>query len=167
MKKVLAAIGAAVVAGTIWFASTFGPAAAQSDGYREDVRATSCTTDAEGYCTVEHKVPGIPDEILVTPRIPRGQKAYFLSVVTGSYTEDGFEIRAVYHDGQPKANSKVFVTYIARDTFGRGPVPGSPGSPDDPTTDPTVPCRPPFCQPDDPPPPGGDDPESERGLNAA
>ena len=42
-----------------------------------------------------------------------------------------------------------------------------PSSPEPSPTDPTVPCRPPFCQPDDPPPPGGDNPESERGLNAA
>ena len=150
MKKVLAAIGAAAVAGTIWFTSTLGPAAAQSDGYQEDVRATSCTTDAEGYCTVEHKLDWIPNEILVTPRIPRGQKAYFLSVVTGSYTEDGFEIRAVYHDGQPKANSKVFVTYIARDTFSRGPHPSPP--PSDPTLDPTPSCQPPLCRPTSEPP---------------
>ena len=149
MKKVLAAIGAAAVAGTIWLTSTLGPAAAQSDDYQEDVRATSCTTDAEGYCTIEHKLNWIPNEILVTPRIPRGQKAYFLSVVTGSYTKNGFEIRAVYHDGQPKANSKVFVTYIARDTFSRGPHPTPPS---DPTLDPTPSCQPPLCRPTSEPP---------------
>src|SRR5690606_21126429 len=100
---------------------------------------------------------------------PRGQKAYFLSVVTGSYTEDGFEIRAVYHDGQPKANSKVFVTYIARDTFSRGPYPSptkepeappsdptsDPGPPPDPTTTTTTPSEPECpeepCDPEDPP----------------
>src|SRR5690606_38209717 len=59
-----------------------------------------------------------------------------------SYTEDGFEIRAVYHDGQPKANSKVFVTYVARDTFSRGPHPTPPSAttqPSDPTSDPDGP----------------------------
>src|SRR5690606_2979697 len=152
LKKVLAAIGAAAVAGTIWFTSTLGPAAAQSYDYQEDVRATSCTTDAEGYCTIEHKLRWIPDEILVTPRIPRGQKAFFLSVVTGSYTEDGFEIRAVYHDGQPKTNSKVFVTYIARDTFSRGPHPSYPEEPEAPPSDPTSdPDGPPDTTTSEPP----------------
>lgn len=110
-RAVVAALGALVVSAGVLTTSAGAQSvttvAAQSVEVR-DRGATSCTTDANGYCTVPHTLGVSPDGIQVTPRIPAGYKSYILSVVRDSEDTDSYKLRAVFHDGKPKAKNQIW-----------------------------------------------------------
>jgi len=114
---------------------------------RLERKATSCTTDADGYGVIQHGLGVAPDEILLTPRIPAGQKHFSVSVVTSSYTTSQFKVRAVNHDGTPRANMKTFITYQATAEVSVEPGPEDPQDPQDPgePEEPEQPTNPLVC----------------------
>src|SRR5690606_32315634 len=142
-----AAIGTAVAALVFGSALTF-TATADTPTNMVERRATSCTTDAQGYCTIEHSLGVAPETILLEERIPAGQKPFDAHVVTSTYTADDFKVRVMNLDGTPRAGKKTYITYQASALRGGGPS-APPTS--EPETPPTTEEPPPTAEPETPP----------------
>src|SRR5690606_26613684 len=141
-----AAIGTAVAALVFGSALTF-TATADTPTNMVERRATSCTTDAQGYCTIEHSLGVAPETILLEERIPAGQKPFDAHVVTSTYTADDFKVRVMNLDGTPRAGKKTFITYQASALKEDGP---STPPTSEPETPPTT-EEPPTSEPETPP----------------
>lgn len=100
-------------------------------------RPHSCVTDSAGYCPVPHSLGVEPSYVQVTPRIPKGYKSYILSVVMDSETAAEFKVRAVFHDGKPKAGNTIWFYFEARGEKAADPEPVPDPVEPDPTPDPT------------------------------
>jgi len=144
-----AAIGTAVAALVFGSALTF-TATADTPTNMVERRATSCTTDAQGYCTIGHSLGVAPETILLEERIPAGQKPFDAHVVTSTYTADDFKVRVMNLDGTPRAGKKTFITYQASALKEDGP--GTPPT-SEPETPPTTEEPPPTTE--EPPPTTG------------
>jgi hypothetical protein len=55
----------------------------------------SCTTDAQGYCTINHTLGVQPASLVLTPRIAAGGNAYRLEAVATTLTDTSFRVRAM------------------------------------------------------------------------
>lgn len=129
MRKTLLVLLAFALVGTAAGVSV-ASSVASNDAKVRDTRPRSCTTDAQGYCTVRHSLGVKPGLVLVSPRIPRGYKSYLLSVVHGSEDTDSFQVRAVSHDGKPRANGSIwFYADLAGTTGDPDPAPSPAPSP--------------------------------------
>ncbi len=76
-------------------------------------RTVVCLTDAQGQCTVGHPLGVVPTRIEVTPSLPPRARAYDVTVVPGSATDDEFAVRAERRNGKPKSFSRIRLDYRA------------------------------------------------------
>ena len=73
----------------------------------------TCTTSTAGACsfTYASPMPVAPDSVVVTPSIPTGGTAYTLTVVNGSLTATGGQVKAFTSSGAAFANRSITFDY--------------------------------------------------------
>lgn len=142
LRTSLLSIGAAAVAAMLGFTAA---AATSTAPKGPEFRSASCTTDAQGICTVQHSLGVAPTAVLVSPATPAPFYSYNLNTVNGSYTPTTFQVRAMFTPTEPKAFGTIWFTYAA---YAEGTTtPPPPPTSDTPTPPPTSDTPPPVTNP--------------------
>lgn len=143
LKAALAAVTAVAVVsiGVAVAANAADPAPQIAAG------AGSCTTDAQGICTLKHTLGSVPDTIVVSANTPGNFNGFFINTLNGSYTATDFKVRAMFSQTVPKPNGTIWVSWIA---YAKGSTPSPP--PTTTTVVPPVSTTPPVTTTPKPPP---------------
>jgi hypothetical protein len=85
----------------------------------------SCTTDANGICSLKHTLGAVPDSVVVSANTPAAFNGFFVNTVNGSYTATDFKVRAMFNQTTPKQFGTIWVSWVA---YAKGVTPPPPPS---------------------------------------
>lgn len=119
-RSVVAAVVAALAGGLA--VMVLRPAVA-SPITAEKAGVASCTTDATGFCTVDHALGTAPTGVLVTPRSPASGQAINSHMTADRFTATTFRVRAWRPSGGYLADTPVTFTWLAFSTPEPSPEP--------------------------------------------
>lgn len=109
--KVYAKIGAVIVAIMVVASLIFLGSSSAAPVKIQDQGVTTCHTDSNGYCTVQHNLGTTPTSVQLTPQFGTGTKPFTISNVDGA-TATTIKVRAMYLGGTVAKNINIRFNYL-------------------------------------------------------